>query len=94
VVLDGTQEAALASLPFAAKLEVVTRSPPAPAGLVVTIDARMPATTWRGLERALLGMASDKAAAAALDGVQIARFAAVDDKALGQARRAFADAAQ
>jgi hypothetical protein len=94
VLLDGTQEASLASLPFAAKLDVVTRSPPLPVGLVVTVDARMPAKTWSAIEGALLGLASDKTAGAVLDGMQLSGFGPVDDKALEGARKAFADASR
>jgi hypothetical protein len=92
VVLDGTQEASLASLPFAAKLEVAARSPPVPAAVVATINQRVPESAWRGIERALLAMSSDPAAAAALDAIEVARFVPVDDAALGRARSAFADA--
>lgn len=94
VLLDGTQEAQLASLPFASKLEVVTRSPPLPAGLIVTIDARMPPKTWSGIEGALVGLASDAAGAGVLDAILLSRFAPVDDKALDGARKAFADASR
>ena len=90
VVLDGPGETSLASLPFATKLEVVTHSPPAPVGLVVTIDARIPAKTWSAIERALLGLASSEA----LGGIQIDRFAPLDEKALDAARKAFADASR
>jgi hypothetical protein len=92
VLLDATQEASLASLPFAAKLEVVTRSPALPVGLVVTIDARLPDKAWAGISNALLGLSSDKAAATALDALQLTGFVALDDKALAAARKAFADA--
>jgi len=91
VVLDGAQEAAMASLPFAGKLEVVTRSPAVPAAVIATIDARVPAAAWRGIERALLGLASDPAGAAALDAIEVARFAPLDEAALDRARKAFAD---
>jgi hypothetical protein len=94
VVLDGPQEASLASLPFADRLEVATRSPPLPAAVVVTVDARVPPAAWRGIERALLGLASDPSAAAALEAIQVARFVPVDDGALGRARKAFADASR
>jgi hypothetical protein len=92
VVLDGPQQASLASLPFADRLEIATRSPPLPAALVVTIDARVPPAAWHGIERALLGLASDRSAAAALDAIQVARFVPVDDSALAQARTAAAGA--
>jgi hypothetical protein len=94
VVLDGGQQASLPGLPFAARLEIAARSPPVPAALVVTIDARLPASAWRGIERALLDASADPAAAAALDAIRVARFAPVDDDALGRARTAFAGAAR
>ena len=94
VVVDGTQADSLASLPFAAKLAVVTRSPPMPSGLIVTIDARISDATWRKLEPALLALADDKHAADALAGVRLAGFAPVDDKALAAARTAFAAASR
>ncbi|HET9623427.1 MAG TPA: hypothetical protein VFP84_18770 [Kofleriaceae bacterium] len=94
VVVDGTTEASLTSLPFAAKLEVVAHSPAAPAGIVVTIDARMPDKTWAGLEKAMLGLSADKAQATALDAIQMAGFVALDTKALAEARKAFTDAAK
>jgi hypothetical protein len=92
VVLDGAQQAQLASLPFGSRLQVVAQSPPVPAGLVVTVDARVPAGTWSGIERALVGLASDRAAAPVLDAIEVARFEPVDPGALAQARRAFAGA--
>jgi phosphonate ABC transporter substrate-binding protein len=92
VVLDGTQQAALASLPFASRLQVIAQSPPVPAGLVVTVDARIPARTWSGIERALVELSADRAAAPVLGAIEVARFEPVDAGALAQARRAFAGA--
>jgi hypothetical protein len=94
VVVDGTTEASLASLPFAAKLEVIAHSPAAPAGIVVTIDAKLPDKTWAGLEKAMLGLAGDKASATGLEAIQMTGFVALDTKALDEARKAFADAAK
>jgi hypothetical protein len=94
VVLDGAQEAQLATLPFAARLEVVTRSPPLPPAVVATVGTRLPPAAWRGVERALLGLRSDPAGAAALDAIEVARFAPLDDGAIDGARRAFADASR
>lgn len=91
VVLDGAAEAQLASLPFAGKLEVVTRSPPVPAAVVATADARVPEAVWRRIERALLGLASDPAGAAVLGAIEIARLAPLDAGALDRARKAFAE---
>jgi hypothetical protein len=92
VVLDGTQLAQLGSLPFASRLQVIAQSPAMPAGLVVTVDARVPAGTWSGIERALIGLSSDRAATPVLGAIEVARFEPVDSGALAQARRAFAGA--
>lgn len=90
VLLDGPAAASLASLPFADKLEVIATSPAWPAGLVVTADARVSAKAWAPIQSALIGLASDHAGAAALDGLQMQRFAPLDDGALASARKAFA----
>ena len=92
VLLDGTQEAALASLPFASELEVVTRSPPLPGGVVAVVDARLSPRSWRALENAFQGLPSDAAGAAALDTIQMTRFTALDVQALSRARKAYAEA--
>lgn len=94
VLLDGAQEAALASLPFAAELEVVTRSPPLPAGVLAAVDARLPARSWGKLEAALLALPSEPAGAGALEAIQTARFTALDEKALAGARKAYEGAAR
>jgi hypothetical protein len=94
VLLDGTQEAALASLPFASQLEVVTRSPPLPAVVVAAVDARLPPSSWSAIEAALQALPSDPAGAAALDAIQTARFTAIDEPALAGARKAYAEAAR
>lgn len=90
VVLDGPQEASLASLPFGAKLEVVTRSPPMPAGLVVTVNSRMPEKTWSAIEAALKNLASERGGATALEALQMDKFVPVDERALDTARKAYA----
>ncbi|HZZ85753.1 MAG TPA: hypothetical protein VFE30_14525 [Anaeromyxobacteraceae bacterium] len=92
VLLDGAQEAALGSLPFAAELEVVTRSAPLPAGVVAAVDGRLPGKAWGAVEGALRGMASDAAGASALEAIQMTRFAPLDEKALAGARKAYAEA--
>jgi ABC-type phosphate/phosphonate transport system substrate-binding protein len=92
VVLDGAQLAQLGSLPFASRLQVIAQSPPVPAGLVVTVSARVPAGTWSAIERALIGLSSDRATAPVLGALEVARFEPVDGGALARARRAFAGA--
>jgi hypothetical protein len=94
VLLDGPSAASLASLPFADKLEVVTTSGAWPAGIVATIDARISNAKWAPIQAALTGLASDHAGATALDGLQMERFAPLDDAALAAARKAFAKGAQ
>lgn len=94
VLLDGAQEAALPSLPFAAELEVVTRSPPLPGGVLARVDARLPEKTWRAVEAALQALPSEPAGAAVLETMQVARFAPIDEQALARARQAYAGAAR
>lgn len=94
VLLDSAGEASLASLPFGSKLEVVAHSPEVPAGVIVSIDARMPAAKWSGIEKAMLGLSSDKAAAGTLDALMLTKFVPLDDKALAAAKKSFAEAAK
>ncbi len=95
VVLDGTQEASLASLPFAAKLDAATRSAPLPVALVVTAGDRIPAKAWDAVEHALAGVGA--ADAEALRAIELDRFAPLDgqaEKALDAARKSYADASK
>ena len=94
VLLDSAGEASLASLPFGSKLEVIAHSPPVPAGVIVSIDARMPAKTWTGIEKAILGLGGDQASAGTLDALLLTKFMPLDDKALAAARKSFAEAAK
>ncbi len=87
VLLDGSQAAALASLPFASELEVVARSAPLPAALVCAVGDRLSPSRAKALEQGLLKLADDPAGAAALDGIRMARFAPLDSKALDAARK-------
>jgi hypothetical protein len=94
VLLDGAQAAALASLPFAADLEVVARSAPLPVGVVAAVGNRLPSRSWRELDAALRSMHSDPKGAAALDAVRVARFEPLDGRALVAARKAYAASAR
>ena len=87
VLLDGPQAVAMASLPFAGKLEVVTTTPAWPPGLVVTVDSKISAKAWAPIQSAMLGLTGT-----ALDPLDMERFAPLDDAALGSARKAFARA--
>jgi hypothetical protein len=86
VLLDGAQAEALATLPFAAELEVVARSAPLPTALVATVGGHFRGVRWGTLEKALLGLAGDPAGAAALAGLRMVRFAPLDRAALEAAR--------
>ncbi|NVB85253.1 MAG: PhnD/SsuA/transferrin family substrate-binding protein [Kofleriaceae bacterium] len=88
VLLDGPQAAKLASLPFAAKLGVVAKSPAWPAGLVATVDAKVPEKTWMAIQKVLIGLAADKASAPALAAIQMSKFTPLDEKSLESARHA------
>jgi hypothetical protein len=92
LLLDGAQSAALSSLPFSGDLEVVARSPALPAGVVATVDRRLPAARWTSLAAALRDLASAPAGAAALAGVRLARFEPLDVAALSAARAAYREA--
>ena len=94
VLLDGGQSAALATLPFAGELEVVTQSPPLPAGILATVAGRVPAARWAKLGPAFEALPSEPAGAEALAGIRMARFLPVDEPALAAARKRTAEAAR
>ena len=55
-LLDQTQTAALASLPFAGQLKTLTQSPPVPVALIAVVDARLPAPRAKAFQSSLLKM--------------------------------------
>lgn len=77
VLLDGAQGNALPTLPFAAELEVVARSAPLPAALVVRVGKRLGASRWAVLEKAFLALPGEPAGAAALEGIRMVGFTPV-----------------
>jgi hypothetical protein len=89
VLLDGSQAAAMGTLPFAASLAVVETSAAVPAAVVATVGKRIDERRWKELEGAFLKVAEDRSARNALDGVRIAGFLPLDGKALGAARAAW-----
>ena len=92
LLLDRAQAAALATLPSAPQLEVVTRSPPLPVSVLCALGDRLPAARQKGLVAALSNLASTPAGAEALAGVRLAGFVPADAKALASARDAYARA--
>jgi hypothetical protein len=55
-LLDQTQAASLATLPFAAQLKSLVQSPPLPVALIAVVDARVPAPRAKAVQTALIKM--------------------------------------
>lgn len=55
-LLDQTQAASLATLPFAAQLKNLMQSPPLPVALIAVVDARVPAPRAKAVQTALIKM--------------------------------------
>lgn len=89
VLVDRAQVAALATLPFAAKLEVVARSTPLPVSVLCTVGGRQPSARLASLLHALPSLGDSPAGREALAGVRLARFAPADLAALARAEEAF-----
>jgi hypothetical protein len=89
VLLDGSEAAAMGSLPFAASLAPVETSPPVPVAVLATVAKRMDEPRRKELEDAFIRLAEDRAARDALDGVRMAGFVPLDENALAAARAAY-----
>lgn len=89
LLLDRAQSAALPTLPAAAKLEVVTRSPALPVSVLCTVADRLPTARQGGLLNAFAKLAESPAGSAALAGVRLTRFVPADLGALAVARQAY-----
>lgn len=89
LLLDRAQTAAIDSLPFAPDLEVVATSGPLPGALLCTVGDRLPGKEADSLVAAFSALGGRPAAADALAGVRVARFAPVDAAALRKARAAY-----
>jgi hypothetical protein len=90
VVLDRAQASGLASLPYAAELEVVTRSGALPGFVVATVGDRVAPAFAGEITKALLGLAAHPDGAAALSNLRLSGFVPLDDAGLRKARRAWA----
>jgi hypothetical protein len=90
LLLDREQAAAMLTLPFAAKLEVVTRSSPLPVSVLCNVNGRLPAPRLKALINGLTSLDATPAGTEALAGVRLARFVAVDSPALARAIDAYA----
>jgi hypothetical protein len=89
VLLDRAQAAALPTLPFSAKLQVVARSAPLPVSVLCVVGDRLPPAAAKAIVKGLSSLGSTTAGAAALAGVRMARFVPADVAALARARDAF-----
>ena len=89
LLLDREQAAALPTLPFAAKLEVVARSAPLPVSVVCGVNGRLSAVRLKALAKGLTSLDATPAGAEALAGVRLARFVAADNSALMRAVDAY-----
>jgi hypothetical protein len=67
----------------------VATSPAMPAGVIATVDARVPPQAWTSIEKGLRALPPDQ-----LAGVRLDKFVSLDDKALDAARKAFDGAAR
>jgi hypothetical protein len=90
VLLDHAQAEGLASLPYAADLEVLTRSAPLPSFVVATVGGRVAPARARQLVEALLSLGSRPGGADALASLRLSRFVSLDDAGLKRARAAYA----
>ena len=92
LLLDREQAAALPALPFAAKLEVVTRSTPLPVSVLCLVGGRLPAARLKALVSGLTSLGATPSGAEALAGVRLARFVEPDQRALTVAADSYARA--
>jgi len=90
VVLDDAQARAMASLPFAADLEIVARSAPMPGTLLCTIGGRLTARQANGIVGGLASLPTRSDAADLLKTMRVKSFEPIDARALEAARRLFA----
>jgi ABC-type phosphate/phosphonate transport system substrate-binding protein len=60
-LLDQTQAAALATLPFAAQIKTLTQSAPLPVAFIVVVDGRLPEARAKAFQAALINMNSANA---------------------------------
>ena len=89
VLLDASQAASLSTLPFAAELTVVTKSPPVPGFLVCGVGSTVVPADTKKLTGALLKLHEIPEGASALDAVRLSKFAPLDAKGLDAARECY-----
>jgi hypothetical protein len=90
VLLDGSQTAALSTLPFAGELETLASSPPLPSSVLSIVGPALPTADVERLTSGLLKMQETSEGSAALAAVRLSRFVPVDEKALASVAKAYA----
>jgi hypothetical protein len=73
-LIDQTQTAALATLPFAAQIKSLTQSPALPVALIAVVDARLPDARAKAFQAALVKMNSTSDGAATLASLKLKGF--------------------
>lgn len=94
VLLDAEQAKALATLPFAAELEVVHVGPKVPVAVVATVGERLSAADWKSAAGVFAKLPSVERGKAALEGVRLTGFVALDEAGLAAAQQAYTGAAK
>ncbi len=89
VLIDRASAEALPTLPFASKLQVVTRSALLPVSVVSAVGDRLSPSRLKALLKGLLSLDTTPAGREALAGVRLSRFVAADQAALARARMLF-----
>jgi hypothetical protein len=89
VLLDGSQGASMATLPFAGSLAPIETSPAVPVAVIATLRKRIDDGAWKKLEPVFLHLGEDRSAREALDGVRMSGFVPLEDQALATARTAW-----
>ena len=73
-LLDQTQAASLATLPFAAQLKSLMQSPPLPVALIAVVDSRVPAPRAKAVQAALIKMSAAAGGADTLASLRLKGF--------------------
>ncbi len=89
VILDEAQTTALAALPNADQLEVVTTGPPVLGGLVVAVGGRLEPNRLGTIRAGLLRLHEAEDFARVLSTVRLQRFEPIDAAALAELRTAY-----
>ena len=89
VLVDAEQAASLESLPFGADLEVVFTGPKLPVAVVATVGTKLSAADWKALAGSFPKLSTSPRGAAALEGVRLTGFVALDEAALAAATKSY-----